>query len=129
MCGLNWQNCVKHRPIEVQSKADPTNISLVHRSKAISASGSAAKLDKLEPHNASRIILSPGLAQRFPHLVGAPIGISSTLLTSVSTVMSTRVCNSTIHTELANDEPPADEQDKGDKSPESVLAASSPNYP
>ena len=92
-CNLNWQNCVKHRPIEVHSKRSPSDTAAVPCLRAMSADASAAKLGKLEPHNASRLILSPGLAQRFPHLVGAPVGMSSTLPATSTPVQRDRVCN------------------------------------
>ena len=128
-CGLIWHNCVKHRPIELQNTAESSSANRVHNSKAVSASTSAAKLNQLESHSSSRVILSPGLAQRFPHLVGAPIGTNSILPSTASTVQSTRVCNNTIHTEHANDELPANARDNDDKRPAVVRAAPTPQLP
>ena len=128
-CNLKWRNCVKHRPIEIQESSSSSAAPSVPSLRALSASASAAKLDKLEPHCASRLILSPGLAQRFPHLAGAPVGITSTLPVNPTLVQSTRVCNHTIHTVDANDEPQPKEQDDTAASPVTVPAVPVPQLP
>ena len=125
-CNLNWQNCVKHRPIQLQDNSSLPDNAAVPFSRAMSATASAAKLSKLEPHNSSRLILSPGLAQRFPHLVGAPIGTSSRLPATPRSELRTRVCNHTIHDEPTNEEPQQQEQIADSARP---AIAQTPNLP
>ena len=98
-CNLQWHNCIKHRPIVAESTHSPGLDIQRKPDKAVSASSSAARLNAIEPHSASRVIMSARLAQGFPHLVGAPMDQYSLLPTECSQQSPTRIDNHTIHEE------------------------------
>ena len=72
-CNRPWFNCPEHFGLPLQA---PTKARTQHhgskRQRVDTAQVSARKLTRLEPSVASRPILSPNLAKRFPHLAGGP---------------------------------------------------------
>ena len=72
----------------------------------MSALSSATKLNKLEPHSASRLCLSRRLAERFTHMVDAPMDMRSSLPLGPDHESSTLVLNHAIHEE----QPPHEEE-------------------
>ena len=68
-CGRAWHNCPVHLgvPLHAPARHKPQGHGTKHQ-RADDAQTSARKLARLEPSVASRLILTPRLAQRFPHL-------------------------------------------------------------
>ena len=70
-CGTGWHKCLIHFAVPSSSTAAATRAAPrgTKRPAPVAASVSQATLRWLEPSIASRVILTPGLAARFPHLV------------------------------------------------------------
>ena len=107
--------CLKHRPFIVTEQREAPK----HKEpkKGVSASCSAARLNVLEPHGASRVIMSAALEKRFPHLVGASMYMSSPPPTESSMPTPVRIHNSTIP-----DETPPQQMQASDGSDISMIA-------
>ena len=103
---VQWQSCILHRPVRVDTNSNQGSSVQRSSDKPVSASSSAARPNVIEPHSASRLILSSGLATRFPHLVGAPMDSSHDLPSVCRQPNLTRIDNHTIHEEP----PPADHE-------------------
>ena len=77
-CDRAWHNCPDHFGIPILFAATPPpKARAPKRPTPATAAASASKLARLEPSFASRTILSPGLAKRFPHLIDAPTAVGS----------------------------------------------------
>ena len=115
ICNLPWKDCLKHRPFIVTEQREAPR----HKEpkKGVSASSSAARLNVLEPHGASRVIMSAALEKRFPHLVGASMNMSLPPPTESSVRTPVRIHNTTIP-----DETPPQQLQASDRPDTSTIA-------